>query len=235
MAVERDRNVTPSIRNALLEARLRAERDAVASAIPADVGPELRRTQKDLAAERQALADLKTGSGRWTGSKVGDVAQVIAATERQRQEAVWRSTNRSACRGELRDARRDIKSADSRLDQAHQRYEKLAEPHRNKTQASIAALEARARDLDDRAHARTDWLTAHPETVRRLEHLDTQLDVIGRALQVERDVLDGIDRTPAPTRSAHRTLGQELLADLPAPQPQPIRPVMEGPDLGLSL
>jgi hypothetical protein len=90
---------------------------------------------------------------------------------------------------------------------------------------------ARPRNVQERS----EWLAEHPETVRRLEHLDTQLDVIDGALQVERDLRDGIDRTPVPTRSTPTSLRQQLLNELPPPQPHPTRPTIEGPDLGLSL
>jgi len=234
-AVERDHNVAPSIRNGLHQARLLAERDAVASSIPIDVTSEMRATRAALFAERQALADLGSGTGRWAGTKVRDVAHVITETERTRQKAVWRSNALHATRGEVRLAKREIKEADARLDQVGQRFEKLAAPHRDRVQSNIGTLEAKMHELEDRAHGRTAWLAEHPETVRRLEHLDTQLAVIGGALQVERDLLDGIDRTPGLSRSADRGIGRELLDGLPTPLPQPTRPTIEGPDLGLSL
>ena len=160
---------------------------------------------------------------------------MIADTERTRQQAVWRSNALHATRGEVRTAKRDIKQVGARLDQAQQRFEKLAAPHRAKVESMIATLEASVHDLEDRSRARAEWLRDHPETVRRLEHLDTQLDVIGGALQVERDLLDGIERTPTLTRSTSPSLRQQLLSDLPAPQPHPTGPAIEGPDLGLSL
>ncbi len=235
VAVERDQNVAPSIRNGLQQARLQAEREAVASSIPTDVTNELRATQAGLSAERHALADLEKGSGRWAGSKVTGVAKVIADIERARQQAVRRSNSPHATRGEVRIAKREIQQADARLDQAQQRFEKLATPHRAQVESKIATLESSVPDLEVRTRVRTEWLDDHPETVRRLDHLDTQLGVIGGALQVERDLRDGIDRTPTLTRSTSPSLRQQLLSDLPAPQPHPTRPAIEGPDLGLSL
>lgn len=87
-AAERDTGAEPSIRNALHQARLRAERDAVAASVPPDVTAELRTSREASAGERKALADLDKGTGRWAGTKIGDVAEVIADTERARQEAV---------------------------------------------------------------------------------------------------------------------------------------------------
>jgi len=233
--IERNRQANPALRNALRHARLHAEQSAVVAGVPSDVTAELRANQVAQRAERQALADLKNGSGRWSGTKVGNVAQAIERTEQSRQQAVSRSNSRSLSRSDARDVKRTIKDADARLDQLRERYETLAAPQRQRVETSLAGLETQRVDLEARAHHRTTWLTAHPETVRRLEHLDTQLDVVSRALGVERDLLDGIDRTPAVSRTAHRSIRQDLLDHLPAPQSQPPRPTIEGPDLGLGL
>lgn len=234
-AVERDTRAEPSIRNALHQARLRAERDAVVASIPANVTAELRTTREALAGERKALADLDKGTGRWTGTKIGDVAKVIADTERARQEAVRRSKSPYASRGDVRTAKREVKRGDARLDQARQRFEKVTAPQRARVESTIEALDATVLDLEARVQARSEWLADHPTTVRRLEHLDTQLDVIDGELQVERDLRDGIDRTPALTRSTLSSLSQQLLSELPVPETHPTRPAIDGPDLGLSL
>ena len=80
--VERDARAEPSIRNALHQARLRAERDAIVASIPPDVTAELRTTREALAGERKALVDLDKGKGHWAETKIADVAKVIADTER---------------------------------------------------------------------------------------------------------------------------------------------------------
>jgi ATP-dependent exoDNAse (exonuclease V) alpha subunit len=234
-AVEHDPHVAAPVRNALRHARLTVERDAVAAAIPPDVTAEAQAARDALAAERRALADLDTGGGRWADTKVGAVARIVADTEAQRQEAVRRSNALYASRADVRSAKRDIKHADARLDQVRQRHEALAAPQRGKLHETICGLEADHCALERRAEDRSGWLAAHPETVRRLDHLDTELAVLGGALQLDRDLRDGIDRTPTVHRAHHRTMTQELLDALPAPEPLPPRPVIEGPDLGLGL
>ena len=237
MAVEADSGAAPSIRNALLQARLRAERDAVAAAIPRNVTTELRDTQAAQVAERQALADLSTGAGRWEGTMVGGVARAIAETEATRRRAIWRTNSPSLPRGEIREAKRTIKAADAQLEQLRERFEVLAAPHRDEVAALFRELDMQKSELAEQAATRTDWLAAHPETVRRLEHLDASLDLVGGELGVERDLLDGIHSRPhgrARDRSSEHTID-----NLPAPRAHPagsrVEQMIESPDIGLGL
>jgi len=235
-AVEADRNVAPSMRNALLQARLVAERDAVASTIPPAVDvDELRSVELRLGAQRDSLQQLERGTGRWERTDVGRSVIQLRDAERRLSHATAMvgQTSGSA----HRDAKKRVKRWTATVNEQRPVVEALVGPHREELRSSLSSLEALKIDLENRAHARTEWLAAHPDTARRLEHLDTRLDVVDRALQVERDGLDGIDRTPAPTATrAQLSLRQQLRADFPAPEPvHPARPVIEGPDLGIGL
>lgn len=229
--VEQDRDADSTIRNALRQARLHAERDALAASIPADPTEELHGTRTEIVAERQALADLTSGGGRWADTEVGALARQITTTERARQEAVWRSNALSASRGDVRAAKREIKQADARLDEIRPPYEKLAEPQRARINQAIGDLEQEQTTLMLRSSDRRQWISEHPEVTRRLAHLDAELDVIDRALGVARDVLDGIDRVPEPQP---RSVAVDLLDALPPPTQRPVQRA-PGPDLGLGL
>jgi conjugative relaxase-like TrwC/TraI family protein len=236
-AVEADRNVAPSIRNALLQARLQTERDAVTKMVPPVVGvDELRRTQGQIVSQRDALRDLDKGTGRWERTDVGRAVKELRDAEHRLRHAAAMvgQTSGSA----HRDAKKTVKRCTATVNEQRPVVEALVAPHREQIVSSLSSLEALQIDLENRAHARTEWLAAHPHTARRLEHLDTRLDVIDRALQIERDTLDGIHREPphTTTRPAHRTLTEELLDRLPAPEPlTPRAPMIEGPDLGIGL
>ena len=229
--VEHDRNAEPSIRNALRQARLRAERDALAASIPADPADELHRNRTEIVTQRQDLADLATGAGRWEGTDVGALARQITVTERARQQAVWRSNALSASRGDIRAAKREIKQADARLDENRPRFEKLAAPQRARINRAIGDLEHEQSALGIRASERRLWIAEHPETLRRLRHLGTELDVIDRALGVERDVIDGIASV------VERPLRSVTSEHLDGIQPSPAKPTRQPiePDIGLGL
>jgi predicted nucleic acid-binding Zn-ribbon protein len=187
--VEHDRNADPAVRAALRQARLRAERDALAASIPADPVGELHRNRTEVVAQRQALADLGTGAGEWEGTEVGALARQIKTTERARQEAVWRSNGLSASRGDIRAAKREIKQADARLDEIRPRFEELSAPQRARIDREIGDLEQEQTELGIRASERRLWIAEHPEVTCRLRHLDSELDAINRALGLERDLL----------------------------------------------
>jgi len=171
------------------------------------------------------------GGGRWEGTEVGALARQIKTTERARQEAVWRSNALSASRGDVRAAKREIKQADARLDDVRPRYEKLAEPQRVRINRSIGGLEQEQNALQVRVSDRRQWIAEHPEVTRRLGHLDTELDVINRALGVARGVLDGIERVP---ERPQRSIGVELFDAIPPTTPRQVQRAPE-PDLGLGL
>ncbi|MFN8038893.1 MAG: hypothetical protein U0Q07_06750 [Acidimicrobiales bacterium] len=233
--VERDPRAEPSLRNALQQARLRAERDAVAASIPADCAADLHAARQRLTGQRKALADLETGTGQWAGTKIGDVAVVVAYCERARQAAVRRSTSPWASRGEIRTAKRDVNQAGRRLEQARQRFAQITATPRQRLESTIQALEATVLHLEHHAQSRSTWFAEHPTTVRRLEQIDTRLDALGAALRADRDLRDGLDPAPTPERSTTPGLRCQLGDEPPTPQPKLTRPAGDGPDLGLSL
>jgi hypothetical protein len=229
--VEQDRDADPSIRNALRQARLRAERDALTASIPADPAEDLHRNRTDLAAQRQALADLSTGRGVWEEIDVGILARQISVIESARQEAVSRSKAPSASRRDVRAAKREINQAEARLDEIRPRFEKLEAPRADHVDRSIDELEEEQTALVIRASERRQWIAEHPETLRRLRHLHTELSVIDRALGHERDVIDGIQSA---TLDAQSSVTDQLLNSLRA-SPEHPTPRSNEPELGLGL
>lgn len=229
--VEHDPDADPSVRNALRQARLRAERDAVNATIPPDVSDELRRTRAAIAAQRQALADLTTGGGEWAETEIGVHVRHAATAQRARQQAVWRSNAPSASRAEVRAARREIGQADERLRDVRSRLETLTAPDRDRLHRSIDHLEHRQAVLEGQAAQRRRWLTEHPDTMRRLRHLDRELGAADTEVGHQRDVLDGIERPAEPPSSPLAT----QLCNSARSWAVPGVDLASEPDLGLGL
>ncbi|MBI2706239.1 MAG: AAA family ATPase [Actinobacteria bacterium] len=216
-SVERDPEAPPSMRAALYQARLQAERQAVAGAAPPDVADgQLDRVRSDINRTRRLVVNIPNGTAGWEGTDLGDLASEINDMEQRRQEQVWRSNKPSASRRDVRDARRTIKTLDVELQQLGDRFEAMATPHREELSSVISSLETKEIDLKNRTHERTAWLRAHPEVTRRIVHLDRELERVNNYLTTERDQLDGI--TPAPLDpDVART--REMLRNLPSPHP----------------
>lgn len=72
---------------ALRDGQLKAERDAVAGAIPANPTQSLVRARQDLDQLRQARENLGTGGGQYEGTDVGSAARSLSEAKRQRRQA----------------------------------------------------------------------------------------------------------------------------------------------------
>src|SRR5581483_4987381 len=75
LAVERDDRAPAGMPAALRLARLQAERQAVAAAIPPDPAPELALVERQLAELRRDRTHLLTGQGRYAGAPEGETAR----------------------------------------------------------------------------------------------------------------------------------------------------------------
>jgi hypothetical protein len=233
---EHDRAVAPLMRAALRHARLTAEREAVEAGLPRDVGPELSAVERSLGGARRALASLDDGSGPWIGLPVGQAVDAVAQLEQHRRAVARRHGD-----GDIRTrraAKRDLRTIDRDLVPATEHRDQLVEPQRHRLTARIYDLELERDRLHQLRSHRSTWLKIHPETARRLHHLDRELSVTDGTLTADRNSLDGIE-PPAITRDPRSRHLDEVLDRLPAPEPNP-QPWWHGrasiaDDLGLGL
>jgi hypothetical protein len=184
LAVEHHDHAPAGMRAALRHARLDAERQAVAAAIPRDPSPEIGEVDRQLAARRRNHTDLLTGRGRYLGTPEGDAArQLILA------------------RQEYSDAQRHLAASDSWWDRRHWRKEatrwadeeSAAEttftatvgPEVNRLDQAISHLEQRRDELHIAGQERADWLDEHPEAARRLRSLDRELNPLAELPEIQ--------------------------------------------------
>ncbi|MGH2986579.1 MAG: hypothetical protein ACRDLO_07830 [Solirubrobacterales bacterium] len=162
--------------SALRLARLRAEREAVATAIPPDPQPLLQSVESRLVDLRQALVELGSGRGRYADTPEGEAAQALARAQHGRRQAEtfarmpnmdWRSR---------RHWQRSAKASAAEEATAQERFERVSGPEREPLEGKISALEDSRHELLRQADDRDDWLSAHPEAQRRLDHLDREID-----------------------------------------------------------
>ncbi|HSH58986.1 MAG TPA: AAA family ATPase, partial [Acidimicrobiales bacterium] len=222
LEVERDEAAPAELRNSLKVARLRAERDAVAAAIPADRSLELRRVEVDLAAAQRAGQQLEEGGGRYERTEVGRAARELVAARIYRRHAELDAASPNTTWRQRRAHRREAEDWAEREAKASARFERLSGPERDRLAGEIGRLEERRDGLEAAKVEREDWLGAHPEATRRLDRLDAELSALDPQLpDPGLDLADGFD-----LRTIDLGLGSE-------PRPEP--GLDRGLDLGIDL
>jgi conjugative relaxase-like TrwC/TraI family protein len=206
--IEREPDAPSRLQTVIREARLRAERDAVADAIPADVAAELRDGRRQRAQLEARRHDLEIGGPSYWQTAVGRagaaVQRLVEGIDAERQHA----ENPQLSRSRRRASRYRIRDLRPQLDDAREHWKAVAGPEHTRLTAQIDRLNEKIDALSRQHEDRVGWLDSHPEAFRRLNRLDRQL----------------AELHPAPRAPARRIVGIEA----------PARPV-DGPDLGLGL
>ncbi len=220
LEVERDEAAPAELRTSLKRARLSAERQAVAAAIPADPSFELRRVKVELATARQNGEELRSGRGRHQRTEVGQAVRDLMAARAYRSQAESYAASPGSGWRERRAYRREAETWAEREADASARFERLGGPERDRLAAEVAGLEERRDGLSAAKAERDDWLGAHPEASRRLDRLDAELAALAPQL---------------PDPSVDLTAGFDLRTiDLGIrPTPGPDHGPELGPDLGM--
>jgi hypothetical protein len=156
-------------------ARLRAERHAVAAAIPPEPRPLLRRLESQLAELRQAKRNLEPGWVHYPSTPEGEAARAVTEARSKRRQAEqfarmdgmdWRSR---------RYWRRSARKWAEEEVAAQERYDRVAGPELERLSREVDRLEARHSELANQFEVREDWLSSHPEAARRIQQLDREL------------------------------------------------------------
>ena len=183
----------------LRHARLVAEREAVAAVVPVDPGfeyPKLQNRVQRMEAELEEL-EKADGSSTWQGTPVGEAA--IAWQDALREwRWCWTRSEHVGWRERHRLIRRADR-AEEREGPLRDAYERLAAPERTRLRAELAEAKELLADLDGRFYGNLHFQIRHPEALRRLERLDSQIAAVSRELDVERQGLDGIAPLPLPS------------------------------------
>jgi len=170
------------MRAALRHARLLAQRDAIAAAMPPDVRPQLRDATDERDRLRRALHELDEGDawGTWQGTPIGEAANAWKAVHYERTAAEANAAVAPLHRrpGLARKARR----AAEREAPVAEAYAALTAPERRRLGQELEGVEHRVQGLEAEAAERRRWLREHPEAGRRLAALDVELDYAGSEL-----------------------------------------------------
>jgi hypothetical protein len=206
---------TPSRLQAVIrEARLRAERDAVASAIPPDVTDQLRDNRRQHAILETRRHDLETGGRTYWQTPEGRAGAAVERLATRIDEERRYAEDPQASRSQRRTARYQIRDLTPQHDDAMEHWKAVAGSEHARLTTQIDQLTETIVDLGrDRDH-RVDWFARHPEALPRLQRLERELDAYRPQPPIQ--------------RTATRTLGYE-------PPSRPTGPELDGPDLGIGL
>jgi hypothetical protein len=201
---------------ALQRGRLRAERDAVAAAMPADPIVDIRRVERELDQLRTRRDQLTHGLGPYADTLAGQAAHERLQAQRQRTQAEgfinaplnswssqlhWRSVARRAATHEH---------------DATGRWEEAAAPELARISDAERTLTGRLRQLQKTGKERSLWLENHPEAGRRLDRLDVHIEKAEHPLRLARDELNReVDRQLS--RAIGRPMGRERMLERPGP------------------
>jgi hypothetical protein len=143
-------------------AELYAERSRLAGSLPTDRSAQLGTAQDDLARVDQDWRDLYDGAGRWAGHAAGQAARATreAAVEYQRTQERARGPGLGPW--SRHKAKRELKKAGARFDQAHVAWRQWGEPHARSFEARRQHLDADVTRLAQAQRERETFLEGHP-------------------------------------------------------------------------
>ena len=176
LAAEADPGVPAKLRTALRVARLRAERDAVAAAVPPDPRRDLIAVGRRLAEGRERRFDLEHGRGEWAGAEIGDAARDLVEARARRQQAEGFARDPLMSRRMRRTWQNDARDWARAETDAQTVWDRIGAPRLAQIEGEVARLAQREQQLRDADHQRDDWIDQHPEALRRLRALERQLD-----------------------------------------------------------
>jgi hypothetical protein len=176
LTAEADPAVPATLRTALRVARVRAERDAVAAAIPPDPLRERIAVGYRLRDARERRDDLVYGVGEWRGTEVGDAARDLVEARGRRHQAEGFARDPLMGWRMRRTWQRDAREWARAEADAQTVWDRIGAPRLAQLDHEVARLAQREERLCDAGHHRDNWIDQHPEALRRLHALDRELD-----------------------------------------------------------
>jgi len=169
-----------------------AERKALAAAVPGCPEETYRKAQKRVQHLQRQLDALDNcdGGGVLRGTPVGD-----AAMARSRAIDEWGRCLALAENAGLRERhqlRRQAARAAKREGPLRDAFDTVAAPERHRILAELPEARKQLAELGARRDAHEQFHGAHPEALRRLLRLDSEIKDGAYELDVEREPLDGI-------------------------------------------
>ena len=190
---QRATQVEPEEPASLRHARLVAERQILAAAIPSDPGPSLRQAAtrlQRLKDEKEALIHAD-GTGVLRGTPVGEAARAWSRVEREQRRCLADAEHAGLREGhQLRRRAAKARKAEGPLRDA---FNALAAPERDRIRSELPKAERELAERKAQRDAAATFHRDHPEALHRLIALDREIDGAAYEMDLERQPLDGIE------------------------------------------
>ena len=143
-------------------ADLHHERAQLARSIPPNRSAELADARRLLSLAEQDRRDLRRGTGRWAGTPAGHAAQAASGAALEYQRASEAVQDKSLGRWGRHKARREVREAGVRFDQALEAWRAVGEPYERPLESNYQRLEADVARLERAQQARDRVLGPGP-------------------------------------------------------------------------
>jgi hypothetical protein len=158
-------------------AQLYAERARLAASLPPDRSGQLRIARDDLARLQRDTGDLYDGAGRWADHPAGQSAVAARRAAEEYEQARQRAESEGLGPWARHNAKRELKEAGARFDQAQQAWQYWGEPHARSLEAERQRLDADVTGLAQAQREREAFLERQPDVVPRLAQLGRDIAV----------------------------------------------------------
>jgi conjugative relaxase-like TrwC/TraI family protein len=179
--------------------QLRAEREAIFAAMPADPDPDWAAVQVQRRKLEQHIDELRTGTGRYQNTDIGDVAHTFRDLEARTREAQRAAHSPFNSRRGQRKHARLAEALGAELDEATQLWNRDVAPIEHDLLDQLETLADQAQRLDTARYHRDSWTLVHASVLDRLAALDHEIARLEHHANVpvlDRDAL----RRPPPGR-----------------------------------
>jgi conjugative relaxase-like TrwC/TraI family protein len=191
-SVRSDAPITPSAEIASLRQQaLKAERDALAAAIPKDISNLARQAGYELKSAEWELALLKKERGWRSGGELGRAAGELAFARRHAFQNKLAAENRDRPRSIRRDARRHDQADIERVQAAEERLEKLLRAEERKMTGALDRATQQVGGITHEVSERERWMDEHPKAPAQLNGSETKLREVERENDHERWTVEG--------------------------------------------
>ncbi|MGH9107797.1 MAG: MobF family relaxase [Acidimicrobiales bacterium] len=151
------------------------ERARLEASVPPDRSAELHGAREKLALIEADARDLYDGAGRWARHPAGEATRAVRRTAEEHERLCERAEEPGLGLWARHKARRELREAGARFDQAQEAWRHWAEPHARSLETERSNLEARVARFSEAQQRHDNFLAQRPGVLARIRELDREI------------------------------------------------------------